>query len=142
MYRTTIKYILYYIYFLVSFSLSMSSTPTVQRHEKFANVAKKNTCHDMSVSVFVLVSLNFKMLQHITCQLRNKEFRILLAILTIWEMNCAFPGDKSEKGIKTDKGTRSVCSKCSIRIFRFKIFNLKIKNQIFWVKNMKIWSLK
>ncbi len=35
----------------------MSSTPTVQRHEKFPNVAK--TCHDMSVSVSV--SLNFKM---------------------------------------------------------------------------------
>ncbi len=38
----------------------MLSTPTVQRHEKFANVArKKKTCHDMSVSVSV--SLIFKM---------------------------------------------------------------------------------
>ncbi len=43
----------------------MLSTPTVQQHEKFANVAKqKKTCHDMSVSVSVL--LNFKMSQHTT----------------------------------------------------------------------------
>ncbi len=32
--------------FLVSFSLSMLSTPTVQGHEKIANVANKNM--DMS----------------------------------------------------------------------------------------------
>ncbi len=42
----------------------MLSTPTVQQHEKFANVAKKKACHDMSVSVPVL--LNFKMSQHTT----------------------------------------------------------------------------
>ncbi len=49
----------------MSFSFLMSLTPTVQRHEKFANVArKKKTCHNMSVSVSVL--LNFKMSQHTT----------------------------------------------------------------------------
>ncbi len=43
----------------------MLLTPTDQRHEKFANVArKKKTCHDMSVSVSVW--LNFKMLRHTT----------------------------------------------------------------------------
>ncbi len=45
------------------FSLSMLST--VQRHEQFANVANKiRTCHDMSMSVLVL--LNFKMSRHTT----------------------------------------------------------------------------
>ncbi len=34
----------YYIIFLVSISISMLLTPTVQRHVKFANVAKKKTC--------------------------------------------------------------------------------------------------
>ncbi len=50
----------------------------------------------------------------------NEQFQILWAILTIWEINCAFPGDCSEKGIKLDQGTRSVCSGSSISIFEYK----------------------
>ncbi len=38
-------------------------------------------------------------------------------ILTIWEMNCAFPGDKSERESKMDQGTWSMCSKSLIKSF-------------------------
>ncbi len=45
------------------------------------------------------------------------QFWILWAILTIWVMNCTFPGDKGEREPKIDQGTWSMSSRSSIKSF-------------------------
>ncbi len=69
----------------MSFSLSMLSTPTVQQHEKFADVSynKIKTCHDMLMSVSV--SLNVKMSQHTTFP---TKFSIYSDESWNWEQQC------------------------------------------------------